>query len=344
MLAKDFSFQLPPELIAQIPRRRGFSRLLVVPQEKQQPLVHTMIRSLPGQLEPGDCLVVNNSKVIPARLRAIKQPTGARMEILLHRELSPGTWEALVRPYRRVKSGMVLRVGSGDIRVAGLCGEGRIVVDFGSRRIAQRIMRQHGEPPLPPYIRRSGRTDWQADRRRYQTLFAHPPGSVAAPTAGLHFSAGLLKQLQARGVNIVTITLHVGWGTFSPLPEGDLTGRSLHPERYFIPKETVAAIARCHAEQKRVIACGTTVTRALEAAALSPGNLHAGEGETGIFIQPGYRWKIIDGLLTNFHLPESSLFMLVCARGGKQRILQAYQEAISQKYHFYSYGDAMLLL
>ncbi len=343
LLAQDFTFELPPERIAQTPRRRGTSRLLVLPKS-EGPIRHGNIRDVVQWLNPGDCLVVNDTKVIPARLHVLKPSTGAKIEVLLHREQSAGQWDALVRPYKRVHAGTVLAIGDTEFKVVELRGEGRVVVDFGSRRALKHVLKLYGEPPLPPYIQRRGDVKWAHDRRRYQTVFASAPGSVAAPTAGLHFSEGLLKDLRHHGVRIHTVTLHVGWGTFSPLPEGDVSGVNLHPEYYHIPEETVAAIAQSKKEHKRVVACGTTVTRALESAADKDGILHPGSGETRIFIYPGYRWKVIDGLLTNFHLSGTSLLMLVCALAGKGRVLDAYQEAITQKYNFYSYGDAMLLL
>lgn len=318
--------------------------MLVVSREPQKPILHSAIRDLPEFLEPGDCLVVNDSKVIPARLHVEKETTGARIELLLHRETAPAQWEALARPYRRVTAGTLLRAGNRSLRVAELLGAGRVRVDFGTRQAARWILQHHGEPPLPPYIRRAAPADLKRDRNRYQTVYAAHPGSVAAPTAGLHFSRGLLQRLKARGIKVVSVTLHVGWGTFSPLPEGDLTDVLLHPERYRIPEETAAALAAARRAGKRVIAVGTTAARTLESAAAATGEVLAGEGETRLFIQPGYAWKTVDGLLTNFHLPESSLLMLVCALGGRHRILEAYREAVQQKYHFYSYGDAMLLL
>jgi len=344
LLARDFSFELPAELIAQNPSRRGHSRLLVVPKDFEKPLRHRGIRDLPGFLEPGDCLVVNDSKVIPARLHGIKTGTGAQMEMLLHRELLPAQWEALVRPYRRVAVGTEIQVGGRSVRVAELLGAGRVLLDFGTPRAAKWIIQHCGEPPLPPYIRREAAHDWKTDRRRYQTVFASEPGSVAAPTAGLHFSPGLLRSLAKGGVRVLPVTLHVGWGTFLPLPEGDLAGAALHSERYSVSLETAAALAGARRLRKRIIAVGTTAARTLESAADANGEVRAGSGETKIFIQPGYVWKALDGLLTNFHLPESSLLMLVCAWGGTARVLAAYREAVQQKYHFYSYGDAMLLL
>lgn len=343
MLASDFDFPLPQDLIAQQPRRRGFSRLLVLPRNGGA-IAHARIRNLPSLLRPGDCLVVNDSKVLPARLHALKLETGARIEVMLHREIAGGVWEALARPCRRLKPGTRLRVGTSELELIGLDEGGRVRVRFSPPQAAFTLMRKWGEPPLPPYIDRSGVTDWRRDRARYQTVFAASEGSVAAPTAGLHFSPGGLRALGRRGIVVAKITLHVGWGTFAPLPEGDVSGHVLHDERFRISADAADAMLRCRRQGGRILACGTTVARALESAALPDGRVEAAEGGTRLFIRPGYAWKTVDGLLTNFHLPRSSLLMLVCAFAGRERVLRAYAEAVREKYHFYSYGDAMLLL
>jgi len=326
-----------------MPRRRGQSRLLVL-EKTSGKVCHNSIRNLPELLRAGDCLVVNDTKVIPARLRAVKVETGARIEILLHREISPVLWETLARPCRRLQIGTQLQVGTVACEVAKLDGAGRIQVRFATARAAATAMNRFGEPPLPPYIRRFEETDWRQDRKRYQTVFAAQSGSVAAPTAGLHFSPALLTELERRGVKVAKVTLHVGWGTFAPLPEGDLTGHELHSERFRITRECADTINQCRARGGRIIACGTTATRTLESATRLDGTFEPAEGETRLFIQPGYTWKAVDGLLTNFHLPCSSLLMLVCAFAGRDRVLAAYAEAIQERYRFYSYGDAMLLL
>jgi S-adenosylmethionine:tRNA ribosyltransferase-isomerase len=342
LLAETFDFHLPPESIAQQAVRRGQSRLLVLPRASGS-LQHTRFNQLVDFLQPGDCLVVNDTKVLPARLWAIKEETGARIEILLHRETDPGTWEGLARPCRRLKPGMSLRIGDNFFQVLTILNKGRVLIQFASAATGKRIIREHGTTPLPPYIQRDPGSDSPEDRQRYQTIFARQEGSVAAPTAGLHFSQSGLKGLQQRGITLAKVTLHVGWGTFAPLPEGDLTGLRLHPERYCIPEETAQAIVACRRAHGRVVACGTTVARTLESAA--QGNkVQVRSGETDLFIQPGYHWQVVDGLLTNFHLPCSSLLMLVCALAGKEKVLAAYREAVEQHYRFYSYGDAMLII
>jgi S-adenosylmethionine:tRNA ribosyltransferase-isomerase len=340
-----FDFELPAAQIAQHAVRRGSSRLLVLPAGEVSG-VHSVFRDLPHWMSPGDCLVVNDSRVLPARLWATKSDTGGKVELLLHREIQPARWEALARPYRRLRPGTELSLGPAHARVEGLLGEGRITLAFASPQAARLAIRRSGTVPLPPYIRRTFRTPGPAekqDRRRYQTIFARTEGSVAAPTAGLHFSNGMIGSLRTRGVRVVPVTLHVGWGTFTPLTEAAWASRRLHPERYQVTQETVDLIADCRRRGNRVIACGTTVARTLESASNGAGQVRAGEGETELFIQPGYRWRTVDGLLTNFHLPRSSLLVLVCALAGRERILAAYAEAVRQGYRFYSYGDAMLV-
>jgi S-adenosylmethionine:tRNA ribosyltransferase-isomerase len=336
MKASDFDYSLPPELIAQQPRRRGSSRLLVL-DRKSGEVKHAHIRDLVRLLAPGDCLVVNDSRVIPARLRAVKPDTGAKVELLLFKDLGAGAWQALVRPYRRVQAGTSLQVGRAACKVVSLDGAGRVTVRFASARAAQAAMARSGEPPLPPYIHRPAGTDWRRDRTRYQTVYASAPGSVAAPTAGLHFSRALLAALRRRGVRVARVTLHVGLGTFAPLPDGPLEGHALHAEHYRLSP-------RCRRAGGRVVACGTTTARVLETAAGPDGRLHPGSGETALFIRPGHRWQAVDALLTNFHLPRSSLLLLACAFGGREKVLAAYAEAVRARYYFYSYGDAMLLL
>lgn len=341
-----FDYHLPPERIAQNPVRRGQTRLLVLP-DRENSLEHTRVSRLADWLRSGDCLVVNDSKVIPARLWARKTVTNGAVEFFLHRELRPGIWEALSRPYRRLRPGLDLKIGRHPVRVASCLGEGRVALSFGSAQAASRIIRQHGLAPLPPYIRRTYRTPTRAakqDQSRYQTIFARTAGSVAAPTAGLHFTRGLLARLKTKGVGIVPITLHVGWGTFMPLKPEHFTRGRLHPERYRVSANAARRLARCRKEGGRVIACGTTAARTLETVTDARGIIRPGEGETDLFIRSGHAWKGVDGLLTNFHLPRSSLFMLVCSFAGHRRMRAAYREAIRQDYRFYSYGDAMLTL
>ncbi|MEW6515813.1 MAG: tRNA preQ1(34) S-adenosylmethionine ribosyltransferase-isomerase QueA [candidate division FCPU426 bacterium] len=341
-----FDFDLPASRIAQQAKRRGFSRLMVLPPGKDAPPVHAVFRQLPGWLAPGDCMVVNDSRVLPARLWAVKKDTGGSVELLLHREVKPAMWEALSRPYRRLKPGTELILGATVATVQELLGEGKITLSFGSPALARAAIRQVGVVPLPPYIRRSFRSpnaEERKDRRRYQTIFARTEGSVAAPTAGLHFSKPLVTELRRQGVRVAPVTLHVGWGTFAPLSEQSWQARRLHPETYAISAETAGEIAECRRRKGRVIACGTTVARTLESAAGKRGLVKAGEGRTELFIQPGHRWQVVDGLLTNFHLPRSSLLVLVCALAGPERVMAAYAEAVRREYRFYSYGDAMLV-
>lgn len=340
-----FDFELPPDLIAQKAKRRGSSRLLVLPAD-QECLIHGAIRDLPAWLAPGDCLVVNDSRVLPARLWAKKPDTNGTVELLLHREIRPAIWEALARPYRRLKPGTKLTVGRFPAQIRELLGEGRVLLDFVSRPLARKAIRSAGTVPLPPYIRRDFRSPGPGelqDRRRYQTVFARIEGSVAAPTAGLHFSSSMVRRLRDQGVQVVPVTLHVGWGTFAPLTETAWMAGRLHPERYRVSTETAGVLNDCRRRGRRIIACGTTVARTLESATDPSGEIRANEGETDLFIQPGYVWKAVDVLLTNFHLPRSSLLMLVCALAGRERVLSAYAEAVRLGYRFYSYGDAMLV-
>ncbi|MCK5219019.1 tRNA preQ1(34) S-adenosylmethionine ribosyltransferase-isomerase QueA [bacterium] len=345
MHIEEFDYHLPRERIAQKTVRRGNSRLMVLPLNQEETF-HARFWDLPDWLSKGDCLVINDSQVIPARLRVRKQLTGAKVELLLHRELSPGIWEALAKPCRRLAEGTGLVVGDHVISVVSLLKQGRVILRFPSVQTARRLINRYGITPLPPYIRRDDQAggEYPSDRRRYQTIFARQKGSVAAPTAGLHFAPSSLTALKERGVHLSAITLHVGWGTFAPLAEANLASGELHPEGYEITETSARTIDQCRQSGGRIIACGTTVARTLESAVLSGGRIRAGKGETTLFIRPGYSWKIVSGLLTNFHLPQSSLLMLVSALGGRKRILESYRQAIQEKYRFYSYGDAMLLV
>ncbi len=333
----DFQFELPAELIAQeaLPERPA-SRLLELGGGDEPSLADLDFRDLPGLLRPGDLLVANDSRVLPARLFGAKA-TGGRFELLLEREI--GAAEALVQ----LKSSHAPKAGAVLLFPAGVTAEvlGREDEFFHLRFSAplRPLLDAHGHVPLPPYIRRQ---DEAGDRARYQTVYARVPGSVAAPTAGLHFDAGLLAAIEARGVAFRTLTLHVGAGTFAPLrPVQIKTGR-LHAERLEVSAGLCADVAACRARGGRVIAVGTTATRALETAGES-GELRPFRGETTLFIRPGYRFRIVDAMVTNFHLPGSSLLMLVCAFGGTGRVMAAYRHAISRRYRFYSYGDAMFL-
>jgi len=362
VLVSDFDFHLPPELIAKEPLAdRSASRMLVLDRESGA-TKDDLFRNFPAHLHRGDVLVLNNSRVFPARLfghRSGKraQPLSPRnpasrdfltgeVEVLLTRALGNGEWEALVRPGRKLGIGEVLSFGDRDrepILEAEIVGRG----EYGERRLRfasvpnffERV-ENIGHVPLPPYI---GRDDEAADRERYQTVFARNRGSAAAPTAGLHFTPQILKEIRARGVEIVEVTLHVGLGTFQPLREERVEANKLHVESYSISSETAVAINSALEERRRLVAVGTTVVRTLEHAALESGRIRSGEGETSIFIYPGFRFQVVGALLTNFHLPRSSLLMLVSALAGRERVLEAYRHAVSEHYRFFSYGDCMFV-
>jgi S-adenosylmethionine:tRNA ribosyltransferase-isomerase len=341
----DFDYLLPPERIARYPaERRDESRLLVVPRQ-EGPLRHLRFQDVVELVRPGDVLVVNESKVIPARLLG-RKPTGAPAEIFLLRP-APGApdereWEALVRPGGKLKPGRVVDVAD-DLRVEILDsapGGGRRVRLLCEGAVSDALER-HGRMPLPPYL---GREEEPLDRERYQTVYARTPGSVAAPTAGLHFTTELLHALEASGVRRAAVTLHVGIGTFRPVEVEDPGLHELHAEGYEVSADTAAAINEARAAGARVWAVGTTAVRTLEAVADESGTVRAGEGATDLFIRPPYRFRVVDALLTNFHLPRSTLLMLVAAFGGYHQVMNAYRAAVEGPYRFYSYGDAMALV
>ena len=335
----DFNYELPSALIAQHPpAARSASRLLVL----ETPLRDARMTDLPGLLQPGDLLVFNDTRVIPARLFGAKD-TGGKVEILLERLLGESEALAQVRASKPPKAGARLRIDGtvATFVVAGREGEFyRLRVEGGG--LVLPVLEAVGHMPLPPYIHRA---DAPADRERYQTLFAREPGAVAAPTAGLHFDAPLLEAIRERGVDTGFVTLHVGAGTFQPIRVEDLSKHKMHRERYTVGPVLCEQIARARARGGRVIAIGTTVVRSLESAALAAGGgaLEAVSGETDIFITPGFEFRAVDALLTNFHLPESTLLMLVCAFGGYDAVMEAYDHAVRQRYRFFSYGDAMFL-
>jgi S-adenosylmethionine:tRNA ribosyltransferase-isomerase len=339
-----YDYHLPPEQIAQEGvEPRDLARLMVVYREGPFRVEHQRVRDLPGFLRPGDVVVFNESKVIPARLLA-RRPTGGRVEILLVRERSPGLWEALLGPARKAPPGTRLSLLSPkdlepvpglQAEVVGVEPDGVRLLRFHGDLMAH--LEEVGEVPLPPYIKA------RIPLERYQTVYARRPGSVAAPTAGLHFTPELLERLKAVGVELCFLTLHVGPGTFRPV-KGDPERHEMHPEPYEIPQETASAVNRAKAEGRRVIAIGTTVVRALESAYREGEGVVAGAGETRLFIRPPYAFKAIDALFTNFHLPRSTLLMLVAAFLGRERTLEAYRLAVAQGYRFYSLGDAMLIL
>ncbi|HEY7790863.1 MAG TPA: tRNA preQ1(34) S-adenosylmethionine ribosyltransferase-isomerase QueA [Vicinamibacterales bacterium] len=347
MDVSDFDFELPPELIAQEPpAERGTSRLLALDRASGA-IADRRITDLPDLLAPGDLLVVNNTRVFPARLLGHRVPSGGRVECLLIRRVDGDVWEALVHPGQKLKPGARLRLGDapalhGEVLDRLFYGRRRVRLWTDDERGVEAVIEAIGHVPLPPYIHRA---DLAADRERYQTVYARQQGSVAAPTAGLHFTEPLLRAMAGRGVERVEITLHVGYGTFQPVRVTQVEEHRVEPERYEIDERAAAVINRAVDEGRRVIAVGTTTTRTLEGvAAVNGGRIVAGRGETGLFIYPGFRFQVLGGLITNFHLPCSSLLMLVSAFAGRQRVLGAYHWAIDHKYRFYSYGDAMLCL
>ncbi len=336
MKTAAFDYTLPPELIASEPLPRGAGRLLEVPAIGS--FKHRRIVDLPRLLDPGDVLVVNNTRVIPARLFAHKA-SGGRVEILLVQKLGETSWRTLARPAKRLQRGTRLLFEGGlTARVEDRESSGRICLSF-SEPVEPRLD-AIGHVPLPPYIQRP---DTDQDRERYQTVFARHDGAIAAPTAGLHFSRELVEQIEAAGIERIEITLHVGLGTFLPVTVDEVEDHRMEEESYFILKQAVSRIEGARRRGNRVLAVGTTVVRALESAAHNSHSLQAGGGSTRLFIVPGFDFRIVDALLTNFHLPRSTLLMLVSAFTGSQRIREAYEEAIRSNYRFYSYGDAMLL-
>ena len=340
----ELDYDLPPELIAQAPSPvRGASRLLLIDRARASFEDH-VFAELPSLLRPGDCLVVNNSRVIPARILA-RDAGGRSIELLFAAPLAEGRWRALVRPGRRCRPGVELVVGDAPeshVRVVGVEADGlRVVEPLGGT--IEGLLDRHGKTPLPPYIRRVAAPTAE-DRERYQTVYARPPGSIAAPTAGLHFTPGVLEALRLRGVEILELTLHVGPGTFQPVKTETFEDHVVAPERAVIPPDVADSVNRARAEGRRVIAAGTTTTRALESAAGADGGVRALDAAAALTITPGYRMRVVNGLVTNFHLPRSSLLALVAALAGRELVLKAYGHAVGSGYRFYSYGDATLIL
>ena len=340
MKTSDFYYDLPEELIAQDPLEdRSSSRLLVL-DKKTGKTEHHVFREITDYLNPGDCLVLNDTKVIPARLIGVKEETGAKIEVLLLKRGADDVWETLVKPGKKARPGARISFGDGLLvgEVMEVVEEGNRLIHFEYDGIFEEILDQLGEMPLPPYI-----THKLQDKNRYQTVYAKHEGSAAAPTAGLHFTKELLQRVQDAGVKIAHVTLHVGLGTFRPVKVEDVTQHHMHSEFYVVEEDQAKLINDTKAAGGRVIAVGTTSCRTLESATGEDGILKAGSGWTEIFIYPGYRFKMIDGLITNFHLPESTLVMLVSALAGKEHIMAAYEEAVREKYHFFSFGDAMMI-
>ena len=340
MDVKDFYFDLPQELIAQDPLEdRSSSRLLVLDKETGA-VEHRVFRDIVSYLRKGDCLVINDTKVIPARLYGVKEGTQAKIEVLLLKRRADDVWEVLVKPGRKARPGAVIQFGEGLLtgKVIDVVEEGNRLIQFSYQGIFEEILDQLGQMPLPPYI-----THQLKDKNRYQTVYAKHEGSAAAPTAGLHFTEELLKQIEEKGVKIAHVTLHVGLGTFRPVKVDNVQDHHMHSEFYIVEEEEAKKINDTKKACGRVIRVGTTSCRTLESAAGEDGVLKAGSGWTDIFIYPGYRFKILDALITNFHLPESTLVMLVSALAGREHVLAAYEEAIRERYRFFSFGDAMFI-
>ncbi len=341
MKTSDFSYDLPKEQIAQDPLEdRSASRLLVMDRETGA-WEHTTFTHITDYLKPGDCLVLNNTKVIPARLFGVREGTGASIEILLLRRQEGDVWETLVKPGKKARPGTRIVFGDGRLvgEVLDVVEEGNRLIRFSYEGIFEEILDALGQMPLPPYI-----THELKDQNRYQTVYAKYDGSAAAPTAGLHFTPELLETVRAMGVTIAEITLHVGLGTFRPVKEEEITDHHMHEEYFVIDEAAAETVNRARANGGRIVCVGTTSCRTLETAAAEDGALRPMSGWTDIFIYPGYRFKIMDGLITNFHLPESTLLMLVSAFAGREHILAAYEEAVREGYRFFSFGDAMLLI
>ena len=341
MKKEDFYFKLPEELIAQDPLEdRSASRLLVLDKESGK-IEHRMFRDIKAYLKPGDCLVINDTKVIPARLIGSKIGTDAKIEILLLKRKENDIWETLVKPGKKAKPGTKISFGEGLLigEVIDVVEEGNRLIQFSYQGIFEEILDQLGQMPLPPYI-----THQLEDKNRYQTVYAKHSGSAAAPTAGLHFTPELLKEIKESGVDIAHVTLHVGLGTFRPVKVENIQEHHMHSEFYHIEASEAEKINRAKREGHRIICVGTTSCRTIESAAKPDGTLSECSGWTEIFIYPGYQFKVLDCLLTNFHLPESTLIMLVSALAGREHVLHAYEEAVKEQYRFFSFGDEMLIV
>ncbi|HHW23015.1 MAG TPA: tRNA preQ1(34) S-adenosylmethionine ribosyltransferase-isomerase QueA [Clostridiaceae bacterium] len=341
MKLKDFWYDLPEELIAQSPaEKRDMSRLLVL-NRKTGSLEHKRFKDLPGYLSAGDCLVINNTRVIPARLLGEKENTGGKIEFVLLKRIEADIWEVILRPGKIAKPGSRFVFGNGLLKaeILRIGEEGNRIVRFFYEGVFEEVLDKVGLIPLPPYIHAT-----LEDKERYQTIYSKIEGSAAAPTAGLHFTDEVFDELKRKGISVAELTLHVGLGTFRPVKTDNILDHHMHKEYYHISPATCEAINEAKARGNRVIAVGTTSVRVLETISDESGRVFPGEGETDIFIYPGYKFKVVDALVTNFHLPESTLIMLVSAFAGKDRIMEAYQEAVRERYRFFSFGDAMLIL
>ncbi len=346
MKLSDFDYELPADLIAQYPPTKRAAAQMLVLDRPSGGIILRDFADFGEYLNPGDCLVLNDSKVIPARLYGVKHTdkgAGARVEILLLEERSPGIWEAMLRPGSRMKPGSVVLIDGGkgvSLRVLGKLSEGSYEIAFTPANIAK-LLPEFGRIPLPPYIHRLAEP---ADQERYQTVYARQSGSVAAPTAGLHFDEPALEGLRQRGVEIAYVTLHIGMGTFKPVTAEHIEDHPIHSERFTLPPETAAAINRAKANGNAIVAVGTTTVRVLESCVADDGRLQARQGRTSLFIYPPYRLRVVTRMLTNFHLPKSTLLMMVCAVASREQIMAAYHQAIAARLRFYSYGDCMLII
>ena len=340
MKTSDFFYNLPEELIAQTPiEPRNASRLMLLDKSNGN-VQHKIFSDLTDFLNEGDCLVLNNTRVIPARIYGVKKETGAVVEFLLLKQIENKVWECLCGPGKRAKTGTEFIFGEGQLecRVKEVKDDGNRIVEFICEDNIYAVLDEIGQMPLPPYI-----TEKLENKERYQTVYSKNLGSAAAPTAGLHFTKEMLEQIKAKGVNIGYVTLHVGLGTFRPVKVDDVTKHRMHTEHYYMPKETADLINETHKNGKRVICVGTTSCRTVESVATKFGDIREDEGDTGIFIYPGYEFKCMDALVTNFHLPESTLIMLVSAFAGYDNVMNAYNTAVEEKYRFFSFGDAMFI-
>ena len=349
MKTADFDYELPPERIAQHPApERDQARMMVVSRSTGR-LEHRRFCDLPEYLRAGDLLVLNDTKVIPARIFGRKKASGGKVEVLLLEEVEPGVWDILLRSRNRPKPGAGLLLGPQNQAEALLLEDGemgRAKIRVTTTEPWEKVLEEIGVPPLPPYISRKTPAPGQVeeDRSRYQTLFAQNPGAVAAPTAGLHFTPAVFQSLEKKGVRRATVTLHVGIGTFRPVETETVEAHTMDEERYIVPEETARAINETRASRGRIVAVGSTSVRTLESVADENGVVRPGRGRSGLFIVPPYRFKVVDAMLTNFHLPKSTLLMMVSALAGRELILRAYEEAVREKYRFYSYGDCMLIV
>lgn len=341
MKTVDFYYDLPEELIAQTPLEPRDSSKMMVLNRNNGNITHKHFRDIIDMLNPGDCLILNDSRVLPARIFGIKEDTGATVEFLMLRQVENNTWETLCKPGKKAKVGTKFIFGDGIMTgtVRDVTEEGNRIVDFACDESIYTALDKIGQMPLPPYI-----TEKLKDKERYQTVYSNELGSAAAPTAGLHFTKELLQKIKDKGVNIGYVTLHIGLGTFRPVKVDEITDHKMHCEHYVIPDETAKLIQETKANGKRVIAVGTTSCRTLESVAQKFGEIVACDGNTDIFIYPGFEFKVLDGLVTNFHLPESTLIMLVSAFCGYENTMNAYKVAVSEKYRFFSFGDSMMIV